>query len=526
MFPAGALPLKARKGTPTRLLNKGRPMAKVAHFSAPLKGLSRNAELTEADPLLASVLTNWVVEDDRITVRPGYLKLGQIAANTPIWTMIPYYGAPQKLAAASGGKMYDLAGAEIAPGPYGSNDWAWTSFSNLSSDDFTVMVNGVDGVISWSGIAFAPETVTAPPAETWILPAKFDKILSHMNRLWFADSQNLAVYYLPIQTKSGAVDLLPLNAIFKRGGTIRGIYTWSIDGGMGLDDALAIFTSNGEVAIYSGVDPESDFKLVGVFRFDAPMSKDSIINFGGDLYVMTSTGLLPMTTLLRAETEQLGKSDINVMKEFEEVSRGNRDAYGWQVMLNHHTNHAICNMPIGNGKYQQLVRKMPGQVWAKWTGVPARCWGWLNAHTYFGSETGGIYVGGAEYLNDNGVAIDADVRFAWSSFKSVAKKNFTMVRLYTITDAQARPFMDLEVDYNNVAPTNQPELSTGPGGGADWDISSWDTSSWAVLTQPKQNWQGVTGLGRVGAARIRVSVSGATFSLTGIDVLYELGGLM
>jgi hypothetical protein len=47
-----------------------------------------------------------------------------------------------------------------------------------------------------------------------------------------------------------------------------------------------------------------------------------------------------------------------------------------------------------------------------------------------------------------------------------------------------------------------------------------------LVSQPKQNWQGVTGLGRVGAPRIRVSVTGATFSLTGMDVIYELGGLM
>ena len=64
------------------------------------------------------------------------------------------------------------------------------------------MVNGVDGVVSWDGTTFVAETVTAPAGETWIIPAKFDKVLSHMNRLWFADSQNLAVYYLPVQTKS------------------------------------------------------------------------------------------------------------------------------------------------------------------------------------------------------------------------------------------------------------------------------------------------------------------------------------
>jgi hypothetical protein len=263
-----------------------------------------------------------------------------------------------------------------------------------------------------------------------------------------------------------------------------------------------------------------------VFRFDAPMSKDSIINFGGDLYVMISTGLVPMTTLIRAETEQLGKSDLNVMKEFEEVSRTHRDDYGWQTLLNHHTNHAICNMPIGGGKYQQMVRKMPGQIWTKWHDVPARCWGWLNNHTYFGSEDGKIYLGGSEYLNDNGAPISADVRFAWSSYKSVTKKNFKMIRLYSLTDGLPRPFMDLEVDYSNLPPTNQPEVTQGPSGGAEWDLATWDVDDWAAASQPKMNWQGVTGLGRVGAARIRINVSGCTFSLTGVDVLYELGGLM
>jgi hypothetical protein len=526
MTPSGLLELKKPRGTPTRALNKGRPAARVAHVGAPLKGLSRHAELGDADPQLASILTNWVVEDDRITVRPGYIKLGQIAANTPISTLIPFYGTPQKLAAASGGKIYDIAGAQIAAGPYGGDDWSWTSFANLSSVDYTVMVNGHDGVVSWDGTTFAAEAVTAPAGATWVLPAKLDKILSHMNRLWFADSDNLAVYYLPVQQKSGALLLLPLNALFKRGGNIAAMATWSIDGGAGLDDALAIFTTNGECAIYQGVDPASNFQLVGVFRFDAPMSKNSLINFGGDLYLMISTGFVPMTTLLRAETEQLGKSDLGIMQEFDGVSKNHRDDFGWQVILNHHTNHAICNMPLGGGKYQQVVRLMTGAVWMKWADIPSRCWGWLNNHAYFGTDTGGIYLGGSEYLNDNGAAINADVRFAWSSYRSAAKKNFKMMRLYTITDGLPRPFMDLEVDYDNTQPTNQPEITLGPTGGGVWNTATWDVDYWAQSTQPKQNWQGITGLGRVGAARIRVSVSGCTLSISGLDVIYELGGLM
>ena len=527
MHPEGFLALKNRKGSPVRALNKGRPAARVAHISAPLKGLSRLAELSDGDPMQASILTNWIVLDDRISIRPGYIKLGQIAGNLPISTLIPYYGTPQKLVAAAGGHMWDLSGARYTDmGPAGSDDWAWTSFSNLSSVDFTVMCNGVDGVHSWDGTTFVHETITVPAGETWILPAKFDKVLSHMNRLWFADSDNLAIYYLPVQQKTGAVELFPLDVLFKRGGHIEALATWSIDGGVGLDDALAIFSSNGEVAIYSGVDPESDFKLVGIFRFDSPMSKNSIINFGGDLYVLTGSGFIPMTTLIRAETETLGKSDMNVIEEFQEISKSHRDDFGWSVTLNSHTGHAICNMPTGQGKYQQMVRKMPGQVWAKWTDIPARCWGWLDNHAYFGSDTGGIYLGGTEYLNDNGAAISADVRFAWSSFKSVAKKNFKMMRLYTLTDGLPRPFMDLEVDYDNTPPTNQPEITTGPSGGADWNTATWDVDFWAQSVIPRQNWQGITGLGRIGAPRIRVSISGAAFSITGVDVIYELGGLM
>jgi hypothetical protein len=373
--------------------------------------------------------------------------------------------------------------------------------------------------------SFVTENITVPPGETWILPAKFDKVILHMNRLWFADSQNLAVYYLPIQQKGGLLELFPLNALFKRGGHIMAMHTWSIDGGTGLDDALVIFSSNGEAVIYSGVDPGSDFKLVGIFRFDSPMSKESLINFGGDLYVMISTGLVPMTTLIRAETEQLGKSDQNVMKEFETIAKSFRTFFGWQVILNHHTGHAICNMPIGNGKYQQMVRKMPGQIWMKWLDAPARCWGWLDNHLYFGSDDGKIYLGGTEYLNDNGAPINADVRFAWSGFKSVTKKNFKMARLYTITDGLPRPFIDVEVDYNNQPPVNQPEIVvTSPG--AEWNTATWDVDYWALEEQSRQNWQGVTGLGRVGAARIRLSVTGCTFSLTGIDVLYELGSVL
>ena len=470
--------------------SKRRSTSHVAHVSVPLKGLSRYAQLNEADPLLASVLTNWVVEQDRISLRPGYAQIGALTDGRTISTLIPYYGVGQKFIAAAGDGLFNATGTRIGTKVYGGDQWQWTSFANLSQQKFTLMVNGFDGVVSWDGSSGSlpsrqADEIGIPEADEngfrqlevnlgdeeinpltgEVNPATFDankldKILSHMNRIWLADSQDLVVYYWPIQTVGGTLGVLPLNAYFKRGGTIKSLQTWTLDGGTGMQNMLVIFSSNGEAAIYAGVDPATDFKLVGIFRFDTPMGAGCTVNYGGELYVLISTGLVPMSTLLKAESENLGRSDQNIMQEFINVSNSFRDAYGWSVIVNSQTNHAICNMPMGGGKYQQLIRFMPNAVWSKWADVPARCWAWLGNHAYFGTENGKIHRAGTEYLDDNGAPINVDVCFAWSSFKSVNKKQFKMARLYMMSDSIPKPFVDVEVDYVTKPPTNLPDAAT------------------------------------------------------------------
>ena len=176
----------------------------------------------------------------------------------PISTLIPYYGANPKFVAAAGDGLYNASGTRIGTHSYGSDVWQWTSFANLSQVKFTVMVNGIDGIISWDGT-----TTTLPVMDARIRAGHPDDFtgfsevdpngfhisrtgchgaaarfrcqetrqgaVAHQNRLWFANSTDLAVYYLPIQTMTGTMNVLPLNAYFKRGGTIRAITTWTLD---------------------------------------------------------------------------------------------------------------------------------------------------------------------------------------------------------------------------------------------------------------------------------------------------------
>lgn len=518
---------------PTRYAGKAQPLmtkrkaAQIAHLSAPLKGLDLSSKIAGnsrgADRLVGPILKNWVIYEDRIQVRPGTKLMGRHAATRPVASLVPYFGATQQLAAATDGKLVKMSDmSTVIHGGFAGDDWSWTSFANLGETTYTIMVNGFDGVWSWDGTTMVKETVTAPTTAAWIDPDDFHIVMSHMNRLWFADQANLCIYYLPVQTKSGELKQLPLNAIFKRGGHIQAIYTWSMDGGAGIDDRIVIFTSNAECAIYSGVDPDSQFELIGIFRFDMPVSKHCVVNYGGDLYVLVSTGLVPMSTLLRAESESLGTYDQSVLSAFTD-QKAYRNVPGWAVMLDHINGLMICNLPLGAaGKYKQMVRKMPTKYWTEWGDLPARSWGWINGKLYFGDDSGGVFEVNERYLNDNGKPITADVQLAWNDFGTASVKHFKMIKPYLLTDGVPRYYVDVRVDYDTSPPTNQPD-ATFVGAGTDWDVGDWDVDSWASGMMLINSWNGVAAYGTVGGVRFTVSITNCKLALAGFDVIYEEG---
>jgi hypothetical protein len=522
---------------PSRYASKAQPVkvkqgntAAVAHVTAPLKGLSLSSALTTGDPLKASILENWVLDEDKIRCRPGRSRVFTHPDAKPVEALVPFYGTPTpNMALATNGKLTTFSGITLHSG-YLSNDWAWMSFANLGTKTYTLMVNGADGVWSWDGTNLAAglvkETVTAPATATWINPNKFSIIMLHQNHVWFADDVNLAVYYLPLQTKSGEVKQLPLSALFKRGGSIRAIYSWTVDGGAGINDQLVIFSSNGECAIYQGTDPDTNFQLRGVFRFDSPMSKNCVAQYGGELYVLISTGLVPMSVMMKAETEQLGQTDKDVYSAFMDASRRFRSQPGWQLLLDPSTSRMICNMPQGGSNhYGQMVRSMPNSYWTTWSAIPSRSWCWLDNTLYLGDDLGRLYATDRSFLSDDGAAIRVDVQFAWSNFKSPAIKHFKMLKPYIITDGQPKPMIDMQVDYQTTPPQNQPDLTFSTSG-AEWDTASWDTSDWAPPSTMIGKWSGVGRMGNVGAVRIQALISGCEFAISGADVLYETGSVM
>jgi hypothetical protein len=375
------------------------------------------------------------------------------------------------------------------------------------------------------GVGVVKEPVTAPTTAPWLSVNLLHIVVAHMNRLFFADQSNLAVYYLPLQSKAGELKLLPLNAYFKRGGYIKAMFTWSLDGGTGLENLLCIFSSNGECAVFGGSNPDTDFKLQGIFRFDAPMSKHAIVNYGGELFVLISTGLVPMSTLLKAQTEQLGQVDKSVLSFFMEHSSTFGDAPGWQAILNPQSGRVFCNIPHGGGAYHQMIRHMPNPVWSEFEGIPARTWAWMYPYMWFADDTGFIYQGHTSFLNDSGKAIECDIQMSWSVFKSPGVKHFKMVKTYFTSDGEVQSAIDIKCDYDLSDPQNIPDV-TFQQEGAEWDTGTWDEDYWAAGPIPTSQWTGVGRLGRVGAIRLKASIKDCEFSITGFDLIYETGAAL
>jgi hypothetical protein len=583
--------------------------AEVLPVLPPLKGISLATHLRQGENGTATVLKNFVVEDNCIKARAGYRKRSS-RGTTAVWHLIPWYGSPNAIAAASNGELWNAQNGARIKGGFTSNDWHWTSFSNLGEYDYTVMVNGADGVWSWNGslvddtvgdipatnltsanpavvtvgsgdigkftvngivyvsgavgpgtlkangyrtvtakvgnnltlnvdttggatqatgvklnptTGIVKETITAPVTAPWINVNNFQIVVSHQNRLFFADNTNLAVYYLPIQTKSGEVKHLPLNAVFRRGGSIRAMYTWTVDGGAGMDDMLVLFSTNGECVIYKGTDPAVDFSLVGIFRFDSPLSKHSVAQYGGELYVLISTGLVPLSTMLRAETDHLGQSERNVTSMFLKEAIHYRTDLGWQAFLNPSTGRMFCNIPQGApNRYRQFIRHMPKAVWSTFENIPSRCWGWLDPNVYFGDDKGNVYEMHPRYLNDAGQPIVVDVVMAWDNFKTPAFKQFKAVKTYMTSNGDVHPTIDIMTNFNFAAGNNTPDISD-TATGAQWDVTAWDTTPWASGEKAVLLWNGVSAKGQFGAVRLTARINSSTLEINAWDVVFEAG---
>ena len=347
-------------------------------------------------------------------------------------------------------------------------------------------------------------------------------------RLYFVEEDSLNFWYLPVDSINGAVTKFPLGGIFKNGGYLQAMGTWTIDAGYGVDDLAVFVTSNGEVAVYKGSDPSNpnDWSLVGIWNIGSTFARKCVFKYGGDILLLTQQGLVPLSAGLQSTRLD---PRVNITdKIFYAISQAT-DAYssnfGWQINYLAKYNMLILNVPVTSNTEQYVMHNIT-KSWCRFTNISANCWEMSNEDMYFGGT--GFVARFYDSFADEGTNIKGFVQQAYSYFESRGQqKRFTMVRPILQTDNGLPTVLcGISTDYETVELTNQISFNPAILLIGEWDLDVWDNANWGGGLVTTKTWQGVTGLGYAGSVSMNVASQGIEFHWASTDFVMERGGVI
>ena len=306
--------------------------------------------------------------------------------------------------------------------------------------------------------------------------------------------------------------------------------SWNVEGGSdawgggGIGEDLAVFCmSSGDIAVYRGDDPGSDWSLVGVFRAGAAVDVRGAARRGSDLLVLTSEGLISIARLVSegSLTPNGVVSDKIRPTLVEAVARHGADT-GWQVTIHSRAGRTIVNAPLGGGRFEQYAMDTQTGAWTRWTGIDSHVWAVFGEAAHFGAAPG--IVNRMTGTTDAGAAIAGDVQTAFNGFgRRDLLKRCICLRPVLRGKAEALIGLGALADFRSagaapVATGFGPTDSGWDNAETAWEV--WDDFAWrgegaSTIAQ----WRAADGLGYTLGARL---ISESTDQLEWETLTYQL----
>ena len=229
-------------------------------------------------------------------------------------------------------------------------------------------------------------------------------VMVHKQRIWVILEDDDDAWYLPIASITGELKRFTFGSKLPSGGNLVGLWTWSIDGGDGVDDYMVAIGRGGDVVIYQGEDPEITPNGTNVgpwstrgtwFIGEIPESRRIVAEYGPDLYILSSIGIVSMVNLLQGAPAASEKaSPSRKISRFlrPDVSSG-KDFPNWQLVVHPGDGFMqIVTPPPTNTPFMQYVQNLETGAWGMWEGVPMLCGASWNADYFMGGQDGQVYI--------------------------------------------------------------------------------------------------------------------------------------
>lgn len=399
----------------------------------------------------------------------------------------------------------------ITGGPF-QDDEAITSATGAA------VANGADVV----GSSFTVSGVTT---------SNLSHVWTFKNRLFYVQKDTLTAWYAPSGAIGGAYGDLSLAGIFKLGGSLLTGASWSLDAGDGPDDKCVFISTEGEVAIYGGTDPSDAtlWSLEGRYDIGKPLGKRALMQVGGDLYVATTDGIVPISAAINKDPAQITLAAITAPIETlweEELTRTTSD-----VELVKWTDQNILAVILPNAD-RMLTANLQTGGWAVQSGWSATCAATYDGDLYLGRSSGRVFKAN-DTGQDDGASFTARVSWPFLDGGNPALyKTGQLARIAGFADAAF--VFKLEMMWDNfVNFSSAPAIETiFDSTFLIWGTGRWGDDRWGrTVSQPRggyiSQWQSVYGGGYSFAPALQIvsrAMDKLSVEITRIDFIVEGGG--
>ncbi len=538
----------------------------VTVMPAPTRGVDARAPTGNMPSDVCIYTYNLMPAEYGMLLRAGYgehcINLDK-GASTGVHTLIPFTG---KLPGATDDRLFAITNEAIwdvtnynAPveklalgvNSTGAGHGVFAHYIDQGGDDFLYYADAVNGLHIYNGpnaavdpdtwkVATNEITGTDPAGNLDLGAVTF--VMVHKQRMWLIEEGTDRAWYLPLNSGQGAATSFYFGGKFPHGGRLYALYNWSVDGGKGIDDLLVVISSAGDLIVYEGEDPASaeSWSIRGTYYIgDMPQGRRVGSEYSGDLYILSSFGLISMSDLIRGvDTQNPSETSLSfrVARPLREQIRQKRALYGWEPIFLPNIGQLMILIPQNlSESWIQYTMTLATEGWGFWRDVPMTCVGDWAGDIYFGTRDSRVMVMNTtrdEVLitpppdpEVNGRPIDFSLLSSYQNLGAPGLfKRVQMARPDFYGNIQPAYNIQVLYDYNFQEPNAV--VQAGPLIGDTWDGALWDIAVWSTQSGSSfGNLQlaGTDGIGRSVAIAMRGS-SGDSLRLITWDIMWKVGG--
>jgi hypothetical protein len=527
----------------------------------PVRGLNTTGAVAAMQPSDAMQMDNFISTDTGVQMREGWREYAT-GLGGEIRTIMSYEGSPalattspiqqSLLFAVTDEGIFDIEGggdlsAELPmialTGASFAGRMSYVMFTT-DAGQYLIACSEVDGAFLYDGVAWMKMSSVGGPGPGFVTgadPAQFVQVCAWKKRLMFVQRDSTVAWILPVGQVGGAAVQFDFGPLMRFGGMLLALTNWTQDAGDGIDDRLVVLGTSGDMLIYEGTDPTnaSEFRNTGTwFIGQPPVGRRCFTTAGGNVFVLTVFGVIPVTQVVQGGLDALETSGteyfqqlrhIQAVLNFDFATLAN--TVGWEIM--HFPNKALLHIARPSQVTNQWVQyafQEHNVAWSRLLDIPGVTFGRRLEELYAGTEDGRVlrvhdgHTDGTVIDGTGAHEIRARVTPAFSYFGDPGVvKQALMVRVNFLASASPAYLVTMNSNFAVSPPGIAP--TRGEFVGALWDEALWNVDLWAGARSAYGEWNSVEGIGYSLAPSIYVAAEQLT-TIANIEYMMKSGGPM